>query len=551
MSNADLDKLARSLTVTAEALQSLGITRNGTAWLIPERDATGEIIGRAKRHDDGSKGFVKGGNRGLTYVHPLGNYAGSSMVDPVFIVEGMSDVAAGLDMGLDIVGRPSATGGGEHLAELLKGRHACIVAENDDAGQNGARSIAEKLAGSVQTLRIVSPPAEHKDLRTWYAAPGGIVKGDLLEQVAELPEWQGDAVEGVAERRLLRNALTRRLSEVEPERLSWLWPGRLAIGKLAIIAGNGGLGKSTVTMDIASRVTTGIGWPDRPGERFEPGGVVLLSAEDDAADTIRPRMDAAGADVCRVTLLDGVSICERKDGPATESHIDLATDLPALEQAIEDTPDCKLVVIDPVTAYMGKADDHRNAEVRGLLAPLSRLAERRRVAVLCVTHLNKGQGEAIHRIVGSIAFGAAARIALAVTKDPDDSSRRLMMNVKSNIAPEHTGLAFRVEPCSTNAEAGVVVWDDEPVQVTADAAMNSVGDGGGGNQTALDEAADWLADKLADGPLHAGEVKQEAKADGIAPRTLDRAKARLGVIAAPDGLRGPWCWRLPDESAES
>jgi len=165
---SDLQTLAHSLSVTTDALKSLGITRDADAWLIPERDATGAVIGQAKRRDHGGKGFVKGGRRGLTYAHPLDNYAGSSMARPIFVVEGMSDVAAGLTMGLDIVGRPSATGGAELLAELLKDRHACIIAENDSGpGQDGARNIAAKISDSMATLRIISPPAEYKDLRSW------------------------------------------------------------------------------------------------------------------------------------------------------------------------------------------------------------------------------------------------------------------------------------------------------------------------------------------------------------------------------------------------
>ena len=153
-------------------------------------------------------------------------------------------------------------------------------------------------------------------------------------------------------------------------------------------------------------------WPDS-SERAPLGGVVMLSAEDDAADTIRPRLDAAGADCSRVSLLAGVSRFDLEANERFLATFNLARDLRALEEAIESTPDCRLVVIDPISAFCGATDSHKNADVRGLLAPLSELAQRQHVAVVGVNHLNKSGagGPAIYRTMGSLAFVAAARAA--------------------------------------------------------------------------------------------------------------------------------------------
>jgi RecA-family ATPase len=160
---------------------------------------------------------------------------------------------------------------------------------------------------------------------------------------------------------------------------------------------------------MAARVSTGAPWPDTPLELQPVGGVVLLSAEDDPADTIRPRLDAHGADVTRIVLLQSI---DRPDG--TNRAVDLAVDGPALEAAIDTVPNCRLVVVDPISAYLGGVDSHSNSDVRGMLAQLAELAARRRVAVVAVTHLRKGDGPAMYRAMGSLAFVAAARAAWAI-----------------------------------------------------------------------------------------------------------------------------------------
>lgn len=334
-----------------------------------------------------------------------------------------------------------------------------------------------------------------------------------------------------------------KLSDVKPENVKWLWAGRIALGKVTLIAGDPGLGKSFLTLDMASRVSTGLGWPDRPGERFTPGGVVLLSAEDGLADTIRPRLDAAGADTSKIVVLEAVQVIGDHGRPAGQRGFDLSRDIPALEMAIQSVEDCKLVVIDPVTAYLGGVDSHKNAEIRGLLAPLSAIAERHRVAMIAVTHLNKsGGGPAIYRAMGSLAFAAAARAAWAVSKDKDDPRRRLFLLIKNNLAPDTGGLAYRIEPLGVDG-CPVVEWEPDPVIVSADDAL--AGDRDDGERTERDDAAEWLRDFLGDGPRAARNVERDARDAGYSIATVRRAKAILRVVSRKPAFGGPWEWALP------
>lgn len=549
MSDA-LIRLAQEMSVTSESLKSLGVTRNGTSWLIPERDATGEVIGRAKRFDDGSKGFVAGGNRGLTYAHPLDNYAGSTMANPVFIVEGASDVAAGLSIGLDVIGRPSANGGSKYLAELLKDRHVCIIAENDDneAGAKGAASVAEKIVGSVSTLRIISPPAKYKDLRQWYAAVDGADKTDVLLAAAEAEEYKS-ASKTNADERCSRPSLLRSC-DIEPTTVRWLWPGRIPRGRMTLMVGRPGGGKSFATADFAARVSQGRDWPD--GSPCAAGSVLLCSAEDDPADTIVPRLIAHDADRSRVHLLTGVRY-SREDGTESERVFTLV-DIEPLRKALDQLSDCRLIVVDPIGSYLGgQADAHRDNEVRGVLAPLCKLAEEYDAALLVVAHTRKSAAaHADDTAMGSRAFTGLARSVLHLMADPDDETdqRRLLLPGKNNLAERPDGLAFNIGPGAFNDEDGqpraCVRWHEGTVDITADDAVNRepITET---QSTERDEAAEWLKQALAAGARPAKDIIEEAQqVKTISKRTLDRAKKAIGIDAYRIKNPGPWWWRLPD-----
>jgi putative DNA primase/helicase len=201
---------------------------------------------------------------------------------------------------------------------------------------------------------------------------------------------------------------TTRASDVQLKALDWLWPNRFALGKLGLLAGLPDRGKGLITADMAARVTNRElnDWPCGEG-RAQFGNVVMLSAEDDAADTIVPRLIVAGADTNRVHL---VSAAKRSDG--TKKTFNLVTDLELLRAKIEEIGDVVLVVIDPLTAYLGvgKVNTFQGGDVRGVLTPLVDMAAENHFFVLGIMHFNKKAdvSDALLRISDSLAFGAVA-----------------------------------------------------------------------------------------------------------------------------------------------
>lgn len=338
-------------------------------------------------------------------------------------------------------------------------------------------------------------------------------------------------------------AKMRVFSEINPEPVRWLWPGRVPVGKLTLIAGDPGLGKSLVTVDIAAHVSTAMHFPD--GAACQQGSVIFLSAEDGAEDTIRPRLDAAGADVSRVHLFEAVRTIT-SEGKSVESGFNLERDVEALQDAIRQT-EASLVVIDPISAYLGGTDSHTNADVRGLLAPLAALAAKNGTAIIAVTHLRKSAGAAIHRTMGSLAFAAAARAVWGVVADPEEQARRMLLPVKQNLAPDSGGLAYRIE-----APHGIarIAWEPGAIAVDINALMSGLESRE--DHSERREAEDWLKDFLADGPRGAAEVKNQSKLIGLTWITVRRAADSIRVIKRKIGGRGAgWEWALPGEAKDA
>jgi putative DNA primase/helicase len=336
----------------------------------------------------------------------------------------------------------------------------------------------------------------------------------------------------------LAGAVLRCFSDIAPKPVRWLWPGRIPLGKLTLLIGDPGLGKSLLTVDVVSHLTRATSFPD--GAACESGSAILLSAEDDAADTIRPRLDAAGAEVSRVHVLEAVRV-QLTNGSLTERTFNLETDIAALEGALQEHPEVRLIVIDPLSAYLGGVDSHSNAEVRGMLAPLVALAARFGVAVLCVTHLRKSAGAAIYRAISSIGFAAAARAVWAVAPDPEDGDRRLLLAVKQNLSASASGLAFRIE---TEDNVPRLAWEPGAIGLAANDVLGNVEMQQ--DQDERREAKAWLEDLLADGPVPVKKIQGGAKAAGLSWMTVRRAKEGLSVVASKNGYQGAWQWRLED-----
>ena len=331
-----------------------------------------------------------------------------------------------------------------------------------------------------------------------------------------------------------------RFVDIEERKLEWLWPGRIPIGKLTVIAGEPGLGKSLVTIAIASAITNQAKWPDCD-EHAPHGSVILLSAEDDNADTVKPRLLAAGADLQKVFSFD--SMIYEPEGSRRGFTLD--GDFDKLAQAIKAVPDCRLVVIDPASAFMGSIDSHKNSDVRGVLSVIADIAQEYRVAILYVTHLNKGQGSPMSRVTGSGAFVAAARSAMLVGADPEDPDRRIVAMLKANLAKESDGAAYRIR--SNEDDLPVVEWEPGKVDIRpADILAHEPDEA----RRERSDAAEWLCSELSHGPVLTNDLQSRSRAAGHAWRTVRRAKDQIGVRAKRTGVGGKWQWWHPDDLYE-
>ena len=221
-----------------------------------------------------------------------------------------------------------------------------------------------------------------------------------------------------------------RAADVTCRPVEWLWGDRVPRGMLSLFAGDPKLGKSLVTIATAAAVSRGAALPgDDPPDG--PGSVVLLSAEDDSARTIVPRLKAAGADLSRVHILESVYLAD-----GSEALPSLRSDIEAIEEAVTSLGDCRLTVIDPVSAYLGGTDDHKNAELRGVLSPLKRVAERTNAAVVLVSHLNKsGSTNAKHRVTGSIAYVGRGTRQLPVRPGRRRPERPARLHARQRLQP--------------------------------------------------------------------------------------------------------------------
>ena len=347
-------------------------------------------------------------------------------------------------------------------------------------------------------------------------------------------------------------SVSRCLADVEAEHIRWIWTDRFALGKLSLVAGVPGLGKSQLMCAFAAAVTTGATWPD--GAAAPLGSVIVVSCEDDAADTIKPRLEAAGADVSRVHLFEW-TLCRSETGALEQKHFDVKTDAAALAELIHRLRDVRLIIVDPVTAYMGRADSHRTADVRAALAPLQTLAAESGTAVVLVSHLNKNGSDssAMNRVTGSGAFVALCRSAWLVAADPQDEEklRRILTPIKNNIGDDKTGFAFTIEgrELPNGIKTSSIVFDPFRVFVSADDLLQHAKPDGEDVPSALREACEFLREELAEGPQTSKAIYSAARDAGISMDAVKRARKSLGIRRRKDGQKGPWQMELPTRSA--
>jgi RecA-family ATPase len=318
------------------------------------------------------------------------------------------------------------------------------------------------------------------------------------------------------------------LDKIEPKPISWLWPGRIPKGMLTLLVGDPGVGKSFCSIALAARLSRGQGLPDSPVTMACSSLFIL--GEDPAAEAVRPRADANGADVSRILLLR-----------ESEFHL---TDTPKLRWILERHNDVGLIVIDPLTAFFpAKTKWIEDPSIRQSLLPLVDLAEETGVAVLAICHFRKAEtDDIIYKVAGSIGLAGIARSILAVTYDESDRERRLLLPIKASYSRRPSGLAFRIAGEEMDAK---IVFEDRPIETAAEDVLSSSEKKEATAERSFNER--WLLDFLKDGPKIFQEIEKESP--GISRRTLFRLADKLeqnGKLERAPGTAGRFkIWRLP------
>lgn len=464
----------------------------------------------------------------------------------VFICEGEKDCDNLAALGLCATTCPMGAGKWqESYAEALAGADVVILPDNDEPGRRHARQVAESLHRRGCTVRVLElsglPPKG--DVSDWLVAGG--TKEELLRLAEATPLWeppqeqkQPPPPQEPEGQTPTREPVLVRLADVEPEEVFWLWEPYIARGKLTTLEGDPGVGKSWLALTLAAIVSRGWPFPSPDGiprqeQVREPENVLYLSAEDGLADTIRVRLDSAGADAARVYVLTGWT-AQTESGDRLDGYVTLQ-DIPLLEEALARIHPA-LLVVDPVQGFLGGIDAWRAEQVRPILARIGELAARYGCAVLLIRHLSKSpKDRAIYRGLGSIDFSAAARSVLAVVRKDDE---RGIVHVKSSLAPEGPSIGFDIR-------GGQFVWTGLSKLTKADV---NAPEASPEDRTQAEECADFLRDLLADGPRPAQEVIRLAARAGYRGGTLDRGKALAGVKArskrGPGGRLEGWEWFL-------
>ena len=472
--------------------------------------------------------------------------------EDIHITEGEKDAETLKQLGLlsTSVAVPNST-----ELDVFRDRHVLIYEDNDDAGRRKAQKLAKALGRITKSVRIVSfeDAGPGGDVTDWIHQ--GHTFEDLLIRIEEAPNasnpTKGKRTRGNSTQ-LQHTYISRRAADIKPEPIGWLWRQRIACGKLGLMAGQPGLGKSQLSIHMASRISVGGRWPD--GAVCPQGSVILISCEDDAADTIVPRLQAADANLECIHLLDWV-VNDSSDGDSSPQLFDISQHILALHDMIESIGDVRLVIIDPISAYTGAVDSHKTSDVRGALAPLQQLAGETGAAVLLVSHLNKGSADAnaMARVSGSGAFVAACRSAWLVESDPKDDTneRRIFTPLKNNIGDDRTGFAYRTQGVTlpSSIETSRVEFEPNPVTISASELLSGQQENDAESST-LSEAVDFLRQYLASGPKGALSTVKAGKEAAISERTLRRAKKQLNAKSKKSKVTSQWLWALPENSQD-
>lgn len=482
----------------------------------------------------------------------------------VFIVEGEKCADALTKLGLLAATSGGATSAKDANWQILKNREVVIWRDNDEAGKQYANDVKAMLkpinaiVKAIDVLTLNLPPkgdcvdwlvkfeAEHGRTATMADIEALPLKIDLTETPTSDYLYAGGAA-SLADNHYPTVSL-QCATDITPEPIHWLWNGWLAKGKLHIFAGSAGTGKTTIAIALAATITIGGRFPD--GSKCHIGSVLIWSGEDSPADTLVPRLMAAGADLSKVHFV----------GDTTANYesraFDPATDMQSLMHKAATIADLALLIIDPIVNAVA-GDSHKNGEVRRALQPVVDFGEKLNCAVLGITHFSKGgQGkDPLERVTGSLAFGALARIVLATAKIIDgDKTKRIVCRAKSNIGIDDGGYEYDLQ--QKEVKAGIfssyALWGDaiegSARELLAEPDNRETGENG---NSAFDDAKDFLRELLAEGELAQKQIEADARGASHSWRTVQRAKKELNIRSSKSKLDNRWYWRLDNNTANN
>lgn len=512
----------------SEAISFLARRNGPPTKVYTYHDKKGQEVVKVLRWDKptGDKTFrplsLQGGSWAIKApdkLRPLYNLPKVIETQQVFVCEGEKAADAVTTLGLAATtSMNGAKSPGKTDWLPLANKDVVIFPDCDDAGEAYADSVIvllQCLAQPPKSIRVVhlSGLADKEDAFEW------ILKREARSH-AEIRDELLTFVSAVAKEEARRTgAIIKAFDQIQAKPIDWLWVSRIPLGAITIVAGMPGLGKSFLTCDLASRISKGQPLPDSTSATL--GSTIIASAEDSPEHVLKPRLEALEADTSRIHFFEGV-IKHTSSGeivvPFKLEHID------ELSNAISQLNDCKLLVVDPIGSYMGNVDSHRDTEVRSLLTPLSKLADKYQIAVVLVAHIRKGtSANADDLILGSRGYTGVARSVLHLSKDPDDANRKLLTAGKNNLSQPALALAFSIE-----GEPARVLWEENAFDLTADELLQMTNQGTG-KMSKKEEAKVWLAGVLDQGPVLSTKLVHDAKQIGISERTLERASKEMNL----------------------
>jgi putative DNA primase/helicase len=529
-----------------DTLDKLGVGRDRDGrWLFET------AAGQLRYADDGRKPKMLAANGSSRELWPAPeDVAGDVLV----VVEGEPDAVSATQLGYAAVALPGAGKWNDGWpARLAAGRTAvALVTDADSVGRKRMKRAAEGITRAGVQVSIVDLAPERSD---------GYDLGDVLAEFGDARArelidglmWQARPFEPEPEpikpaASTDRVAVFVRASDVQIRPVVFLYRPWLPLGKVTILAGAPGQGKSQLTAYLAAHTTRGSFYDS---DVHEPGSVVIMTAEDDVADTVVPRLIAAGADCSRVEFVNMRRTLP--GGITTDGLIKLPGDVDTLQRRLE-VGDVRLVVLDPVASFVGRENStYVNQDVRDVLDPIVTLAARYGAAVVLVLHLNKSEAKTWALKIGeSHAFQAVARTVLALAPDPDDEdgergTEKILAATKANVSMATvSALRLRVESVTVAAHDGTPIETSRiiPVGLSTVSADDLLADQA--ERGSRRHALEFLLDTLADGPMESRELQTAAKAAGVAWRTVERYYREVCKPAKPAIARGPWLYALQD-----